>query len=107
MEPVGFLDQWIKFTAQDWGFLVGLCSLAVWMRRSKMIHDLVADWFPVILALVYGIAQAVEAGYGVGTFMMFKGVTLAAGTIAAQAIADRVLPVKADAKLPVPPPGTP
>lgn len=92
MEPTGMLDQWVKYSAEDWGFLIALCTLAVWMRRSKMIHDVIANWAPVLIALTYGVAQAIETGYGFGTHLMAKGIVMAAGTIAAQTIADRILP---------------
>lgn len=95
-------DQWIQYNAEDWAFLIALCSIAVWMRRSRMIRDFVANWFPVMAALIYGAGQAWEAGYGIGTHLMAKGVIMAAGTIAAQSIADRVLPVKPEAKVPPP-----
>jgi hypothetical protein len=94
MTDTGILDQWIRYSSQDWAFLIALCALAVWMQRSALVRDAIANWFPVILALLYGITQAMEAGYGFGTFLMFKGVTLAAGTVAAQSIAEKIVPQK-------------
>ena len=88
----GPLDSWIKYTPQDWAFLVALCVLAIWFRRSNAISERVADIAPSIVALVYGGLQAVEAGYGVGTHIMFKGIIMAAGSVAAQQVATKFLP---------------
>lgn len=90
---------WLKYTPQDWYFLICLSGIAIYLRRSQMIHEKIATLLPIIVAMIYGVEQVRESnGYAVVTLLMFKGAVMAFGAILAQqaatAILDKLSPSK-------------